>query len=163
MCALKSGEPDQSQQKVEENSGLYACPEDALKKVVSEFEYWTAKLTDTSLQMCYALIGANWVIFGSLNGILGNVWSKFSLILVLLALASNVIGAWLLSESLRRRISYAELDERRWKDEFLEIAPHDVAWPFTDAIQNTGKYMRWIKVVFTLSSGGLLIVGAVIK
>ena len=50
---------------------------EALKKVTSEFEYWSGKLTETSMQMCYALIGANWVVFGWLNGILNNVWAKW--------------------------------------------------------------------------------------
>jgi hypothetical protein len=80
-------------------TGLYAASEEALQKVSGEFEYWTGKLTETSLQMCYALIGANWVVFGSVNGILHSGWAKWSLVMVLLALASNVVGAWILSEN----------------------------------------------------------------
>jgi hypothetical protein len=143
--------------------GLYASPEDALKKVSSEYEYWSGKLTETSLQMCYALIGANWVVFGSVNGILHSRWAKSSLVLVLLALASNVIGAWLLSESLRDRIGYGEGHGEDWVREFKEAEGKNVAWPFTDAIQNTGKWMRWIKATFTLASGITLIIGAILK
>jgi hypothetical protein len=146
-----------------QTAGLYATPEDALKKVASEFEYWTGKLTETSLQMCYALIGANWAIFGSVNGILKNDWAKWSLVMVLLALASNVIGAWILSESLRKRVAYGEGNADQWKKEYEEAVAKDVAWPFTDAIQNAGKYMRWIKAAFTLASGFCLIVGAIRK
>jgi hypothetical protein len=143
--------------------GLYASPEDALKKVSSEFEYWSGKLTETSLQMCYALIGANWVIFGSVNGILHSSLAKWSLVLVLFALGSNVIGAWMLSESLRRQIAYGEKDSTRWATEYQNAKGKDVAWPFTDRIQNTGKFMRWIKAAFTLASGICLIVGAILK
>jgi hypothetical protein len=39
----------------------------------------------------------------------------------------------------------------------------NVAWPFTDYIQNTGRYVRWIKAGFTLASGVLLIIGAILK
>jgi hypothetical protein len=39
----------------------------------------------------------------------------------------------------------------------------DVSWPFTDEILSTGKFMRWIKAGFTLVSGALLIIGAIIK
>ena len=146
-----------------QNTGLYSTPEDALRKVSSEFEYWTGKLTETSLQMCYALIGANWVVFGSVGGILRNNWAKSSLVMVLLALASNVIGAWVLSESLRERVAYGERNATQWTVEFQQAIGKDVAWPFTNAIQNTGKYMRWIKAGFTLVSGICLIVGAVTK
>jgi hypothetical protein len=153
--------PDSSDQLP--RTGLYATPEEALKKVSSEFEYWTGKLTETSLQMCYALIGANWVVFGSVNGILNSGWAKWSLVMVLLALATNVVGAWILSESLRDRISYGEGNAEEWALEFEVNRGKDVPWPFTDYIQNTGRYMRWIKAAFTLVSGLLLIIGAIVK
>jgi hypothetical protein len=144
-------------------TGLYASPEEALKKLSSEFEYWSGKLTETSLQMCYALIGANWVVFGSINGILRSSYAQWSLVLVLLALGSNVVGAWILSESLRKRIGYGEGDPGRWSREYQSATGKDVAWPFTDAIQNTGTNMRRIKAAFTLASGICLIVGAILK
>lgn len=145
------------------SSNLYESPEEALKKLAGEFEYWTGKFTDTTLQMCYALIGANWVIFGSLAGVLKHPWSLASLILVMLALASNVIGAWLLSESLRGRIRYAESDNQRWQQEFRNVAPFDDFWPFNRMIQISGQYMRWIKGGLTLASGICLIAGALWK
>lgn len=144
-------------------TGLYASPDEALKKVSIEYEYWTGKLTETSLQMCYALIGANWVIFNSVNGILRNGWSKWSLVMVLLALGSNVVGAWILSEFLRNRIGYGEGSPVAWASEFASTRGQNVAWPFTGQIQNTGKYMRWIKAGFTIVSGLLLIIGAMTK
>jgi hypothetical protein len=143
--------------------GLYKTPEDALGKVSSEFEYWTGELTETSLQMCYAIIGADWVIFGSVNGILRSPWAKASIVLVMLALGANVIGAWVLSGMLRERISYGEGHSQEWAEQFRQAAGKDVAWPFTDAIQNTGQWMRWIKATFTLASGVCLIVGAILK
>ncbi len=143
--------------------GLYESPQAALQKVSSEFEYWTGKLTETSLQMCYALIGANWVVFGSVNGILHSLWAKWSIVLVLLALASNVIGAWVMSSMLRRQISFGEGQSEKWAQEFKDAAGKDIAWPFTNAIQNTGKWMRGIKATFTLASGLCLIIGAILK
>jgi hypothetical protein len=122
--------------------GLYDSPKEGLKKVSSEFEYWSGELTETSLQMCYALTEANWVVFGSVNGILHSSRAKASLILVLLALASNVIGAWMLSELLRKRVAYGEGRSDEWETEYKEVAGKDVAWPLRDEIQNTGKYMR---------------------
>src|ERR1700682_3212706 len=100
-----------------EDDRLYKSPGEALKKVSSEFEHWSGKLTESSLQMCYALIGANWAVFGSLQGILKNRWPKLSLLMVIIALATNIIGAWLLSESLRKRVEYGEANSGRWKKE----------------------------------------------
>lgn len=144
-------------------TGLYSTPEEALKKVSSEFEYWTGKLTETSLQMCYAVIGANWVVFGSVGGILQSDWAKSSLLLVVVALGSNVIGAWMLSESLRKRVEYGEGNATKWTEEFEDAAGKDLPWPFTERIQNIGKYMRWIKAASALASGVCFIVGAIRK
>ncbi|MGA3106863.1 MAG: hypothetical protein ABSD53_20455 [Terriglobales bacterium] len=142
---------------------LYASPDEALKKVSSEFEYWTGKLTETSLQMCYALIAANWLVFGSVNGILASEWAKFSLLSVMIALAVSVVGAWILSEALRQRVEYGECDSVRWAKEFNAAAGQRVAWPFTDDMETIGRWMRWIKAGLTLLGGVLLIMGAILK
>lgn len=159
MCA--DSEKDQSSKTPAK--GLYDSPQEALKKVSSEYEYWSGKLTETSLQMCYALIGANWIIFGSVNGILHSNWAKSSLVLVFLALGSNVIAALMLSEFLRSHIGYAEGHIETWDEEYNAAIGKDVAWPFTDRIQNTGRTMRWIKAGFTIASAICLIIGAILK
>lgn len=154
--------PEKNQQPTSVDT-LYASPAEALKKVSSEFEYWSGKLTETSLQMCYAIIGANFVVFGSVNGILGNLWAKWSLVMVIFALAVSIIGAWLLSESLRKRVAYGEGDKDRWKKEFDAFSTTNSPWPFTKNIEDTGRSMRVIKGVFTLIAGGLLIIGAILR
>jgi len=143
--------------------GLYPYPTEALKKVCSEYEYWSGNLTETSLQMSYALIAANWIVFGSLNGILGNFWAKASLLMVILALATNIIGTWLLSEALRKRVAYGESDEARWKEEFDKYSKISCPWPFTESIDGIGRWMRIIKATFTLVAGVLLIIGAIAR
>lgn len=142
---------------------LYKNPAEALKKVSSEFEYWSGKLTETSLQMSYALIAANWIVFGSLNGILASTWAKVSLLMVIVGLAVNVIGAWRLSESLRNRVGYGEADSERWAAEFKKAMGKRVPWPFTESIESTGKWMRRIKAISVLVAGLLLIIGATIN
>lgn len=143
-------------------SALYQTAQDALKKVAEEYNYWSGRLTETSAQMCYALIGANWVVFQSGHGILQNVWAKLSLLMVLLALASSVVGSWWLSESLRRRVEYGEDDNARWEKEFEDARGKSVDWPFTTSIDRVGFLTRQIKAGFTLLGGILLIIGAVV-
>lgn len=140
---------------------LYSSPGEALKKVASEYEYWSGRLTETSLQMCYAIIGANWVLFGSMNRILTNVWAKYSVFMVMVALGTNIIGSLALSETLRKRIDYGENDKDRWKKEFDESSQQSSPWPFTSGIDNVGRLMRIIKGVFTLLAALLMIIGAI--
>jgi hypothetical protein len=144
-------------------SALYETAQDALKKVADAYDYWSGRLTETSAQMCYALIGANWVVFQSVNGILQSAWAKLSLLMVLLALASSVVGSWWLSESLRRRVGYGEADNMRWEKEFQDARGKSVDWPFTSSIDRVGFLTRQIKAGFTLLGGILLIVGAVVR
>jgi len=145
------------------DSGLYSSPAEAAKKLGLEYEYWSGKLTETSLQMCYAVIGANWVVFGSMNGILGNIWAKTSLLMVIFAVASNVIGAWLLSAKIRSRVVYSEADKKRWSEEFEKLVGTTSPWPFTESIDAVGRWMRVIKAISTLVAGALLIIGGILK
>jgi len=143
--------------------GVHETQQKALEKVGSEFEYWSGKLTETSLQMCYALIGANWVVFGSVGGILNSDLAKWSLLMVMLTLASNVIGTWCLSESIRRRFEWAEGHEADWKTQFDDAVGKRVPFPFTTFHESVGFWMRQIKAVFPLIGAIFLIVGAVRK
>jgi len=143
--------------------GLYATPDEALKKVSSEYEYWSGKLTETSLQMCYAIIGANWAVFGTVTGISHNIWSKLSLGMVMVALGSNVVAALRLSESLKKQMDYGEGNAEMWAYEFERSKGKNVAWPFTDAIQDTGKNMRWVKGGFAIAGAVFFLIGAALK
>lgn len=152
-----------SPEKKKPDAAPYANPAEALKKLSSEYEYWSGKLTESSLHMCYALIAANWVVFGSMNGILASTWAKLSLLMVLLALGINIAGAWLLSAALRKRVNYGEADNVRWAEEFGKYVGANSPWPFTETIDWIGRWMRCIKAGFTLASGVLLMVGALLK
>src|SRR5207247_6737303 len=69
---------------------VHETPQKALEEVGNQFNHWSGKLTENSLQMCYALIGANWVVYGSVGQILQSQWAKLSLLMVILTLAINV-------------------------------------------------------------------------
>jgi len=144
-------------------SGVHETSRKALERVGSEFDHWSGKLTETSLQMCYALIGANWVVFGSVGGILNSGWAKLSLLMVMLTLSSNLIGSWWASEAHRKQFEYAEENPTRWESEFEEAKGKRTAWPFSDNMESVGRGMRRIKVSFPLIGGLLLVIGAVCK
>jgi len=84
-------------------------------------------------------------------------------LLVIFALASNILGAWRLSETLRKRVEYGETDKGRWRREFDEFSNKSSPWPFTKEIEGTGRWMRIVKGALTLAAGALLITGAILK
>jgi hypothetical protein len=143
--------------------GVHETPQKALEAVGSEFNHWSGKLTENSLQMCYALIGANWVVYGSVGNILQSEWAKLSLLMVILTLAINVIGSWYFSESLRRRFEWAESHSTQWEKEFQDAVGARTAFPFIEAHEKIGFWLRQVKGLLPLVSGAFLIVGAVIK
>ncbi len=139
-------------------STLYTDAADALKAVREDYLYWTGKLTETSVQMCYAVLGANWAVFGSVDRILTNFWAKLSVLLVVLALGLAVLGSKLIGEQHRDRINYAEADAARWSREFAATAGKRDPWPFTAGIERLASYLRDAKTWLPLSAGVCFVV-----
>jgi hypothetical protein len=142
------------------NSGAYKEPVEALKGVGEAFNAWSGSLTSTSLQLCYALVGANWVVFGSIKEILKSEWAKLSLLSILIVIAANVVVALLMTELHRRQYRYAEEEVDRWKAEFEKYASTSHPWPFTRTIEVVGAVSRWVKAIFPLIGALLLGIGA---
>jgi len=137
----------------------FKSPTDALKEGVKEsFHYWSGKLTDTSVQLSYALIAANWAVYGSLQGILGNRWSICSLFLVIFSLIVNLFGAKLIAELSFKRIKYAEENPERWRKEFEQSRSGSSAWPYTPAIERLGRATREVRLYLPLIAGVLFLV-----
>jgi hypothetical protein len=143
--------------------GFYKTPTDAYQRVGNEFDYWTGKLTDTSLQMCYALIGANWVVFGSVGNILKSNWSKFSLLAVMLTLAINLSGSWRSSSLHLEIINRADKDRAQWAKDFEAAKDSDPHWPFTQSMEKLGVWMRRAKGALPLIGAILWLIGAIVS
>lgn len=141
--------------------GFFKTPADAYQRVGSEFDYWSGKLTDTSLQMCYALIGANWVVFGSVGNILKSNWAKFSLLSVMLTLAINLWGSWYASTLHIRIIDRADDNRARWAKDFEAAKTRDPHWPFTGFMAKLGVWMRRAKGALPLIGALLWLIGAI--
>ena len=163
MTTPRTGDPDAAGSSNLADAGVHESPRKALEKVGFYFEGWTTKLTETSVQMCYALIGANWVVFGSVGNILQSNYAKFSLLFVMLTLGINVIGAWFMSESLRKRFEWAEGHDVEWNAEFNAAKGKRVPFPFTAVQESLPLWLRQVKGSFPLISAMLLIIGAIVK
>lgn len=132
----------------------------ALGSIGAEFSFWTSKLSDSSIQMCYALVGANWIVFGSVAGLVRSLWARASLFMVLLTLGVNLFLAWWASEMHRERYEYAESDSERWESEFK--AP-DKDWPATVCMVRVGYISRLVKLLLPLCAAVILLIGALRK
>jgi hypothetical protein len=144
-----------------DSTGIYESSTDAVKQINDAFDYWSGQITATSLQMCYGLIGANWVIFGSVGNILHSRYAIVSLLLVLLALTFNMISAYVLTEYMRNRFGYAVSDRKRWEAEFQQEKIESTTWPYSKWTEGASIATRMIKVILPLASGICLIIGAV--
>jgi hypothetical protein len=131
-----------------------------LKDICGAYNEWSKGLTDTSLQMCLGLVAANWLVFGSIKGIVSNRWAMGSLFFVLLALTCNLLGSYCMSEWFRIRIEYAESDVARWESEYCKYSGIRHPWPYTENIECATKFLRLTKMVLPLASGAAFIVAA---
>lgn len=157
----QSGGPNAPLAAASTTGALYQSPNEALQAVREDYLYWTAKLTDTSLQLSYAVIAANWAAFGSVNELLTSVWSKLSVGLVIVGLGLSLAGAKWMGELHRTRIDYAETNGSRWKAEFTETAGKRDPWPFTRVIESLGRAMREAKTWLPLIAGVLFLIALV--
>jgi len=132
---------------------MYADDQAALNAVREDYLYWSGKLTDTSLQLSFAILGANWATFGSVNGIMSVLWAKLSVACVVLSLGVNVVGAAVLAELHRRQLEYAESDKSRWAKEFVDAQQRACPWPFTPAIEVLGRGCRELKAWLPVTAG----------
>lgn len=134
-------------------SGLWGTPDDALKAVQEGYHYWTGKLTESSFHLSLGVIAANWAVFRSLEGVMGNPWAKISLSLVLLCLTINLLTAKYMGELHRKRAERAERDWSKWEKEFSETKNKRDPWPFTKKIEIVGRLTRELKAWLPIFAG----------
>jgi hypothetical protein len=85
---------------VDQNQGVdmnnsfkrYDNPGKALEQLQSDYNRWSSLLTENSIKISYALIGANWAVHGSTGQLLINQYAKFSMITILIFLGINLIS-----------------------------------------------------------------------
>lgn len=139
--------------------GSYESPRAALNSVQAWYNARTTALSERSVELSYAIIGANWAVFGSAGKILSSPYAKLSIGLILLFLALNLSLTRLLVELLRKRYFYAEGNPSRWAQEFEQNKGKAVAWPSTNMIDGIARALREVRTWFPLLAGGTLLVG----
>ena len=143
---------------------LYSDSRSAVQTVRDDYLYWTQRLTDGHIQLSVGLIGANWAVFNSINGILNNNWSAASVAVVIVSLVVNLLGIRRMAELHRARIAYAESDPSQWQREFEEsLQQKATAWPFTPQIEHLARILRECRTWLPVVSGMLFLAGLLFR
>jgi hypothetical protein len=137
---------------------LYQSPVDATKAIQERFLYWTGKLTDTSLQLCFAVIAANWAAFKTTDDILKNHWSRASIALVIFGMGCNLVATFLVGKSLSQRVDYAEGDLARWQNEYSQSVGKATPWPYSESSVTLSRIARHIRLWVPILGGATFIV-----
>ena len=131
----------------------------ALKSVESEYQYWSGKLTESSFQLCIAIIAANWAVYQDVDRLRANPFAVWSICLVVATLGISLLVSKRMSEAHREQCEYAEKESEKWAQEYEAARTAPGAWPFTEEIENIGWVARVLKTLLPLVAGFLFIIG----
>ena len=130
---------------------------DASKELFDRFNDWASALTARSIQASFAIIAANWAVYGSEQAILANPLSKWSLTIAMVFLGLNVTATWWMAVLYGRRVNHAQEDKDRWETEYIQVANRQAPWPYTKLIEGLGGWMRVANALVPLVAGSLFI------
>ena len=133
-------------------------PGAGLQEVVDAYNDWSSMLTNRSIEASFAVIVANWAVYGSPSLILAKGFAKWSIIVVMVFLAINLLAAFWMSHLHSARFEYAEQDPNRWQREYEKTKGALDPWPYTKAIENLGRWLRVLKAFAPLIAAGLFVV-----
>ena len=146
---------------VQSTAGLYSTSQAAVNSILESYHYWTSKLTESSFALSLAVIGANWAVFGSVDKVVNNIWAELSIAAVILGLVISLIGNGWLGRLLRKRVEYAENDQKRWQDEFNKNVGKSTHWPSTREIDNWAAAFRVTRIFLPVIGGALFLIALV--
>lgn len=116
-------------------------------ELVDAFNDWSSILTNRSIETAFAVIGANWAVYGAAEVIISNLWSRWSVAAAIAFLGANLIGTWVMAKLHFDQARYAAGDHGRWEREFndAKATNTDDPWPYTARIESLGKLLRFLK------------------
>ncbi len=142
----------------EELSKVATKKKDELKEA---FNRWSGRFSEQSLNAAYSVIAANWVVHGTKDSILNNVWATFSIGIVFIFLGGNLAASWYLGKKLRERYIYAAENEDRWQTECksdLQIKDVYTPWPYTNGLEALAKKHRFLGLILILGAAIFFII-----
>ena len=141
----------------------YRDAAEALSTLGADYTYWSQRLTDSSWQMCLAVIAGNWAYYGSIEAIMNSWWALASLAVIFLSLSIALLFSFIMSEVHRSAFYQAEADWGAWQQRFGNYCNSKHSrdpFPATRVIDRIGFFTRIAKTFLPLIAGFKLIVGA---
>ena len=111
---------------------------DAVKELFEGFNDWSATVSAHGMYTAYAIIAANWAVYGDAQAIIGNLWAKSSIAIIISFLGLNLFCTWLMTKCYAKRCEYADENKARWSSEFEREKISPSAWPYTKFIERLG-------------------------
>jgi hypothetical protein len=136
--------------------GGYPSALAALQAVQGWYDTWTDSLNEKSVQLCYSIIGANWVVHGA--GTLSSCWAKYSVLSALCSLVASLFLTKVIGELLHRQYQAGEEDPDKWHDDFIMTRGKNDPWPSTIAIDTLSRCLRELRLWLPLIGGALFII-----
>lgn len=124
------------------------------------YEQWNACsgfLTNRSVELSFGILAANWAVYKEPLLLLSNPLAGFSVGVVVLFLALNLVLTWLMAAQYGTRVDYADEDRARWENEFKAAAEKGSPWPYTTGIETLGRLALWMKVGLPVLAGASFI------
>lgn len=140
----------------------YRDAAEALSTLGADYTYWSQRLTDSSWQMCLAVIAGNWAYYGSIEAIMSSWWAEASLAVIFVSLAISLVFSFIMSEVHRSAFYRAEGDWKAWQQRFESYCNSDEIrdpFPATKIIDRIGFFTRIAKAFLPVIAGVILIVG----
>lgn len=142
----------------EEPARRFKSAAEATSELHDHFGSWTAGLGKYGLQVTFAVMAANWALYGSNAALLQNPWAKWSMVTAVAYLTLLLLSmGYMVWQSWARR-QYADTDKARWAREFKATADRPSAWPYSASMEHLGNVMAALHVLGPLLSGTLLLI-----
>jgi hypothetical protein len=146
MAVEEEGEKNSGQLAANIGCRRFANVGDASKELFEGFNDWSATVSSYGMHMAYALIAANWAVYGNAKAILQNTFAKISVAIVIFFLVLNLLCTWIMTRAYSKRCDYADKNKKRWSEEFEREIDLPSDWPYTKFIAKLGDFMRLISV-----------------
>ncbi len=130
----------------------YDKASEGLKDLTEAYNYWSGKLTESSVTFALGLIAANWAVFGAT--LKTTLLPRLSVAFALGTLLVSAVTALVMSQAHDKRHEYAEADPARWNQEFEDVkkaAGRTNPWPYTRRIECIGNWSRWARCLLPVA------------
>ena len=108
-----------------------AAAEAGKKRVAENTNRWNASLETLSVQLCYAIIAANWAVHTDTDSILDNRAATWSLAIAVTFLALNVVLVGINTQIMWKRMYDVEHDPTWWTAEAKrKVGDASYSFPF---------------------------------